>query len=330
VVHEDTQKETSVRAGILRDGTTDCCRLIHGASDGWPGWYVDRLGGFLLSQSEHPLQADQRGFLEKAAAGIGGGVGVYHKILDRQVRRSSVEEACPRHVFGTVAPDRFVVRENGIAFELSFEEGYSVGLFLDQRENRRRLLDQMAGPGFPVPAGGAAGKELLNTFAYTCAFSVCAAKAGMRATSLDLSRKYLDWGRRNFELNGLDPAANDFIYGDAFNWMKRLAKKGRRFDVIILDPPTFSRSKERGEFRAEKDYGELVGVALPLLNTGGTLLASTNAARYEPEHFRADVRRAVAGAGRGISRELFATQPPDFPAGRSEPAYLKTLWLCVE
>ena len=107
--------------------------------------------------------------------------------------------------------------------------------------------------------------EVLNCFAYTCAFSVCAALGGARATSLDLSRKYLDWGRRNFELNGLDPAAHDFIYGDVFDWLKRLAKKGRSFDVILLDPPTFSRSPGRGDFRAETDYGRLVSLALPLL-----------------------------------------------------------------
>lgn len=329
-MNSNTQGESDARRRIVCAGATDCLRLIHGAGDGWPGWYVDRLGPFLLSQSEHPLRPEQLAHLQQAAAAIGGGVGVYHKLLDRQVRRSNVAEACPRHVFGPVAPERFVVRENDVAFELSFAEGYSVGLFLDQRENRRRLIEGRIAPDFPLFEGGAAGKELLNTFAYTCAFSVCAAKAGLRATSLDLSKKYLDWGRRNFALNGLDPAAHDFIYGDAFNWMKRLAKKGRRFDAIILDPPTFSRSKEHGEFRAEKDYGELVAVALPLLAAGGILFASTNAARYEPEFFRADVRRAVAAAGRRPVCDFFATQPADFPASRAEPAYLKTLWMRVE
>ena len=75
----------------------------------------------------------------------------------------------------------------------------------------------------------------------------------MKVTSLDLSRKYLEWGERNFALNGIDPKAHDFIFGDAFDWMKRLSKKQRFFDVIILDPPTFSQSKESGVFQAEKD-----------------------------------------------------------------------------
>jgi 23S rRNA (cytosine1962-C5)-methyltransferase len=183
--------------------------------------------------------------------------------------------------------------------------------------------------GFFLPAGGDARRELLNTFSYTCGFSVCAAKAGYRATSLDLSKKYLDWGRRNFELNGIDPAANDFIFGDCFDWMRRLTKKGRKFDVIILDPPTFSKSKESGFFRAEKDYGKLVFAALPLLNREGVLLASTNAAKLEPQSFLYEVRGAVRSAGRRIAREYFAGQPADFPVSSDEPAYLKTVWMRI-
>src|SRR5208282_2118674 len=124
-----------------------------------------------------------------------------------------------------------------LRFALRFDEGYSVGLFLDQRDNRRRLLHRHG------------ASEVLNAFAYTCGFSVCAAASGARVTSLDLSKKYLDWGRRNFVLNQLDPARHDFIFGDAFAWFRRLAKKKRLFDIIILDPPTFSRSKESGVFQ---------------------------------------------------------------------------------
>ena len=154
---------------------------------------------------------------------------------------------------------------------------------------------------------------MLNTFAYTCAFSVCAALGGARVTSLDLSKKYLDWGRRNFELNGLDPAAHDFIYGDAFDWLGRLARKGRRYAAVLLDPPTFSQSKERGRFRVESDYGRLVDAALPLLAPGGVLLACANTARLAPERFIDDVRGAIHGAGRQIAQQHYAPQPPDFP-----------------
>jgi 23S rRNA (cytosine1962-C5)-methyltransferase len=213
---------------------------------------------------------------------------------------------------------------------VSLTEGYSYGLFLDQRDNRRRLLRGHVAAAFPFLEGGLTGRPLLNCFAYTGGFSVCAALAGARTTTLDLSRKYLDWARRNFELNALDPAAHDFIYGDCFDWMRRLAKRGRRFDAVLLDPPTFSRSKESGDFRVESDYGRLVTLAAGLVSPGGLLFASTNTARLEPERFLADVRAGLAAAGRRIRAEHYVPQPPDFPVSREEPAYLKTSWFRLD
>ncbi len=230
-------------------------------------------------------------------------------------------------------PERFEIRENGVRFELSFSEGYSVGLFLDQRDNRRRFLTGHIAAGFPFWTGSAGlrsgAPEILNTFAYTCGFSVCAAKAGARTTSLDLSKKYLDWGRRNFALNGLDAAGHEFVFGDAFDWLRRLAKKGRTFDAVALDPPTFSQSKAGGAFRAEKDYGRLVATALPVLKPGGTLFASSNAAMLRPEEFLRQIESAVANAGRRILQRHYAPQPPDFPITREAPGYLKTVWLWI-
>lgn len=313
---------SALREAIIDPTETNAFRHRHGASDGMSGWYVERLGEFLVSQSEEPWREAMG--LELGAHGARG---IYHKLLNRQVRRTDVAESSPQNVAGEHASERFAVRENGVAFELSFNEGYSVGLFLDQRDNRRRLLQNHVAAGFPLFGEGVRGKELLNTFAYTCAFSVCAGKAGMKTTSLDLSRKYLDWGRRNFALNEMDPGAHDFIFGDAFDWMRRLAKKGRHFDIVVLDPPTFSQSKEHGRFQAEKDYGKLVSTAVPLLRAGGILFASTNAARLSPEDFLHAVRGATAAAGRKVCAEFYAPQPPDFPVSREEPAYLKTVWL---
>jgi 23S rRNA (cytosine1962-C5)-methyltransferase len=290
----DADSRLALRAAVIEPDATNAFRLIHGASDGWPGWFVERLGDFLLSQSELPLNAVQNEGLSRLA-GIFSARGAYHKILSRQVRRATVADSSPQLVFGEAAPERFEISENGVRYELSFTEGYSVGLFLDQRDNRRRFLTGPIAANFPeLPTSNF---QLLNCFAYTCGFSVCAAQAGARTTSLDLSKKYLEWGRRNFVLNGLDPAAHDFIYGDTFDWLRRLAKKGRAFDAVVLDPPTFSQSKEHGTFRAEKDYGRLVTAALPVLKPGGMLLASTNAADWLPEDFLAAVETAIRSAG---------------------------------
>jgi 23S rRNA (cytosine1962-C5)-methyltransferase len=318
----------ALRAALVDPVETNACRLIHGAADGWPGWHVERRGEFLLSEAETPLRAAQEQELRRLL-GACSARGAYHKILPRELRCTVPAEASPRLILGEAAFDHFVVRENALYLELSFAEGGSTGLFLDQRDNRRRILANHVARNFPLFPDGPAGAEVLNVFAYTCAFSVCAAQAGARATSLDLSRKYLDWGRRNFALNQLDPARHDFIYGDAFDWMRRLAKKGRAFDLVILDPPTYSQSKQHGAFRAEKDFGRLVGAALPVLKSGGVLFASTNAARLAPEDFLETIDAAIEASGREILQQHYVSQPADFPIHRLEPAYLKTVWLRV-
>jgi len=321
----------ALREALIEPELTNAYRFINGASDGWPGRYVDLLGEIVLSQSAQALSLSQREELGRLAK-VFSARGAYHKILTRQMGRTAQGETSPQLALGEAAPERFTIRENGMQFELSVREGYSVGLFLDQRDNRRRMLTRHVASDFPLlPAATQIGPwEMLNAFAYTCGFSVCAAKAGARTTSLDLSKRWLDWGKRNFLLNQVDLTGHDFLYGEAFDWLRRLAKKQRLFDVIVLDPPTFSQSKESGVFRAEKDYGRLVTAALPLLKTRGVLFASTNAADWPPEKFLADVDAAIHKAKRTVLQRHYVPQPPDFPISRAEPAHLKTIWLRVE
>ncbi|MCU0771408.1 MAG: pseudouridine synthase [Verrucomicrobia bacterium] len=320
----------ALRSAITDPGETDAYRLVHGAADGWPGWSLDRLGSYLLSQSEEDLTFEQDCELRRWVA-VTGAQAAYHKPLSKTVRRALPETVCPQLMLGVPAPERFSILENGRSFELGFGEGYSVGLFLDQRDNRRRLLTGEVAAGFALPSsrGGSRPWEVLNVFAYTCGFSVCAAVGGARVTSVDLSRKYLDWGRRNFELNGLDPAGHEFLFGDAFDWMKRLHKKGRRYTLVILDPPTFSQSRQSGVFRAEQDYGKLAQAAVRLLRAEGVLFTSTNAAQWDPAQFLETVRTAIRSEGRSVLKERYAPQPPDFPISREQPGFLKTAWFEV-
>jgi len=337
-----------LRAALVDPKMTDAWRVLHGGSDGWTRWYVDRLGAYLLSESDQSLSEAQRKELERLCRKFDTR-GVYHKISTRRASpliaaptaddedgaerglRSGLGVGGPEHGLGEAAPHYFVIRENGVQFELSFHEGPSVGIFLDQRDNRRRLLMRHVGAGFPLYADQReAAPEVLNAFAYTCAFSVCAAKGGARTTSVDLSRKYLEWGQRNFSLNGIDPAGHEFLYGDVFEWLRRLGRKQRSFDAVLLDPPTFSRSKTSGVFRAQKDYGRLVRAALPLVKPGGVLFASTNAAGWPPQEFLAMVEVAIQSARRKVVQRQYTPQPPDFPISRSEPAYLKPVWVRIE
>lgn len=309
----------ALRRASVEAAETNAFRVLHGESDACAQLYLDRLGDCLLAQTVGPLSATQRSQIEywkdrlKARA-------VFHQVLQRDARSS------PVLLCGDKPEKEICVLENGARFALHLEEGNAPGLFLDQRDNRRRFLTRYVAPGLEIPAGA----EVLNAFAYTCGFSVCAALGGSRATSLDLSKRYLEWGRENFLRNGLEASAHEFIFGDVFDWMRRFVRKSRLFDVIVLDPPTFSRSKESGVFRAEEDYGTLVSLALPPLKAGGLLFASTNAARFMAENFVATVHGAVAQAGRRVRQSHYFPQPPDFPISRAEPAYLKTLWLQVD
>jgi 23S rRNA (cytosine1962-C5)-methyltransferase len=157
----DADPRLVLRAALMAPSDTNAFRLVHGASDGWPGWYVDRLGDFLLSQGERPLSDPQKEFLNAARSNAAPfthpasrSTAAYHKTLTRQVRRTSTTDVRPQLVSGEAAPERFTIRENGVRFEMSFHEGYSVGLFLDQRDNRRRLLTGHVAAGFQLTAEG--------------------------------------------------------------------------------------------------------------------------------------------------------------------------------
>jgi 23S rRNA (cytosine1962-C5)-methyltransferase len=140
------------------------------------------------------------------------------------------------------------------------------GFFLDQRENRKRI------------ARLAAGKDVLNLFAYTCGFSVAAAAAGARSTtSVDLAVNHLEWGKRNFAANGIALAAHRFIRSDALEYFKRAQRQQHAFDIVVLDPPTFARVKKpRRTFEIKRDLGRLIVESAALLRPGGRLFISTN------------------------------------------------------
>ena len=286
------------RRSPLPDAATDAFRVVDGEGDGLPGLEIDAFAGrWLVSRRDRsPLPTD----LARALAA--GGRTVYLKSLDQHQKES------PAHLGGPPQDEPFLARENGASFEISFQSGYSQGIFLDQRDNRAALRQRLA-----------PGHTLLNTFAYTGAFSVVAALAGATTTTLDLSQPYLDWARRNFTHNSLDPAAHHFCKGDTFHWLARFAKQGRRFDGIVLDPPTFSRDKDGRVFRVETDYGRLVELAAACLAPGGFLLACTNCRQLDLPAFQRQLRS-------GFSRPVRLTSAP-MPFDFTGPAYLKSVWV---
>ena len=163
-----------------------------------------------------------------------------------------------------------VVSEGGLRFRVNFEDYLDTGLFLDQRVTRARLRD------------AARGKHFLNLFAYTGAATVYAAAGGAASTtSVDLSRTYLGWAQRNLALNSLAGDAHAWVQADCREWLTDAARGPARFDLVFLDPPTFSNSKRmQGVLDIERDHPELIDACARLLAPGGLLIFSTNAQRF--------------------------------------------------
>ncbi len=295
---------------LLFDEETNAYRLIADEVDGFAEVLVDSYAGRLLAQWQTDrVKADT---LYEQLIGSCAPVAIYEQIATKQKRSQ------PRRVWsrGEDEAERFPICEHGLKFLVGFGHGLATGIFLDQRENRRRLLRSEL-----------AGRSVLNGFSYTCAFSVAAARAGAMTTSIDLSSRYLDWGKENFRANQIDPGTHEFLVGNVFEWIKRFARHERRWDVVILDPPTFSTTKRGRAFQAARDYLQLQTVAMPLVASGGTLFCSTNQRTVTPEKFEATVRQAARDSGRTIKSVEFETQPFDFRVAAGERPYLKTLWV---
>ena len=284
----------------LLDGKTDSLRLCDGEGDGYSlrDIFLDRFGPHLILSTRHDHLLSES--IHKQLAATGAHVS-WKKL-------SNDAKTAPSPLFGDPIVDPFTIVENGLQYQIDFTSGYSQGLFLDQRHNRARV-NLLAGPS----------QRILNTFAYTGAFSVSAAAAGATTTTLDLSQPYLDWAKENFLCNTLDPEEHYFCKGDTFHWLKRFARQKRTFDGIILDPPTFSRDDKGKPFSVERDYHLLVKLATDCLTEEGWILASTNCRRLTESALRKQLRPSIPHSHHIVSTSM----PPDFTG---EP-YLKSFWI---
>ena len=304
------------RAPLAADPQTDIYRLINGAADGLPGLTVDHYGGTLVASLYDDEPGDLRGLGDlEGLAQAAGARAIYVKYRLRQASRIADDQlatlAPAQPIYG---PDlgEFAAHEEGLSYVIRPGEGLSTGLFPDMREGRARVR------------AWAAGRRVLNTFAYTCGFGVAATAGGAtRVLNLDLSKAFLEWGQANYRANDFEPDPHDFVFGDVFDWLARLAKRGDHFDLVILDPPGFSRTKSRA-FSAARDYGELAGLAARVTAPGGSILACCNVAELPWKSFRERVLAGVAAAGRTPEVKGVYHEPAlDFPTPMRGEPYLK-------
>jgi len=188
----------------------------------------------------------------------------FERVFARFVPRKNEQREPPRLICGDPADDlQTIATERRLKFGIDFGAGFSVGLFPDQRENRSFVRH-------------IAPRKLLNCFAYTCSFSVSAAYVGAKTLNIDLSKKSLARGRENFALNNLSTMGHRFVADDVTAVLPRLARNGEKFDVVILDPPTFSRSPGGKTFHVENDFEKLLVDSLELTERSSHVLVSTN------------------------------------------------------
>lgn len=301
---------------------TDAYRLVNGEGDGLSGLTVDCYADYLMVQLYSAAWRPHLALLTKVLQDLLSPTGIYEKVRPRETRE--LEAASHSKNFGNLligkpAPERLEVRENGLTFLASLEKGLNSGLFLDQRRNRRDLMDRVE------------GKRLLNLFAYTGAFSVAAAASGARrVTSVDASPVYSDWAKSNFEVNRLNPKQHEFIIGDCLAVLGDLARDNKKYDIVLLDPPSFSTTS-RSRFTTRGGTSDMTAAALKLLHDGGLFIASSNHRKVDVADYLKELRRGGLQSGNELRVISLFGQPEDFPypVGFPEGRYLKYA-VCVK
>ena len=272
----------------LAEEETDAHRLAT-AHDGW----LDRYADWLLWSGGKPPKVEvlREEVMRRYRFAPRG-------YLGRQLVIKASDQK-PAMLLAGEEPGEIVVRENGMAYLVEPGAGYSSGLFLDQRVNRRWVA-------------GFGAKRMLNLFAYTCSFTVCAAAAGGETCSVDSAQSVLRRGRANLAANGIDPAdGHRFLVDDTTKVVPRLIRRGETFDLIVLDPPTFGRAGG-SVFRIEKNLPDLVSQCFELLEPGGSLLVSCNFSQWGEQDLQSLCRKAIGG---GLCAMETGERPPEILRG---------------
>ena len=301
------------RSAYYQDDLTTAFRLFNQEGDGFGGLTVDLYGDYAVFSWYNSYVYQIRQTISEAFRQVFPEVlGTYEKIRFKGLDYESA------HVYGQEAPDFFTVLENGVLYQVFMNDGLMTGIFLDQHEVRGSLVD-----------GLAMGKSLLNMFSYTAAFSVAAAMGGAsQTTSVDLAKRSRELSQAHFQANGISTDDHRFIVMDVFEYFKYAKRKGLTDDVIVLDPPSFARNKKQ-TFSVAKDYHKLISQSLEILNPGGIIIASTNAANVSRQKFTEQIDKGFAGRSYQILNKYGL--PADFAYNKKDESsnYLKVISMKV-
>ncbi|MGD6870711.1 class I SAM-dependent rRNA methyltransferase [Sutcliffiella horikoshii] len=272
------QKAVNKRSDLMKAEDTTAFRLFNGEGDGIGGFTIEYFDGYLvINWYSKGIYSFSEEILE-AIEGVIDYKGIYEK---KRFNTDGQYVEDDDFVKGERAPSPIIIKENGVNFAVHLNDGAMVGVFLDQREVRKTIRDKYA-----------KGKTVLNTFSYTGAFSVYAALGGaVKTTSVDLAKRSLPKTTEQFNVNNIDEKTQSILVEEVFHYFKYAKKKNLKFDVVIMDPPSFARSK-KVTFRAEKDYTSLVSDAIAITEKNGLIVASTNAATFGMDKFKGFIDQA--------------------------------------
>ena len=303
------------RTSLFQDERTTAFRIFNGEGDGIGGFTIDYYDGYYVISwySEGVYQFKNE--VIQALSNLVDVKGLYEK--KRFASQGSYMED-EDFISGEKAPEPLLVKENDINFAVYLNDGAMVGIFLDQRDVRKTIRDNYS-----------KGKSVLNTFSYTGAFSVAAALGGaVKTTSVDLANRSKSKTIEQFSVNGIDFEAQDIIVEDVFHYFKYAVRKELKFDLVILDPPSFARSKKH-TFSAGKDYPELLMQAIAITEKNGIIVASTNCSTFGMTKFKGFIEKAFKQSGGKYKiREEFSL-PKDFKTIEQfkEGDYLKVVFI---
>ncbi|WP_088810583.1 MULTISPECIES: class I SAM-dependent rRNA methyltransferase [Listeria] len=306
------QEAVQNRQELFHDDTTTAFRLFNGEGDGLGGLTIDYYDGFLLLQWYSAGIYSYQKALLRAMFDQPFVKGIYEK------KRFLREENTHDFVGGDVPEFPLLVKENGMTYATYLNDGWMTGIFLDQRNVRRRIMEEFASQ-----------KNVLNTFSYTGAFSVAALYGGaLNTTSVDVAKRSVAKTSEQFVVNGFNPEEQSILVWDVFEYMKFAKRKNMLFDLVIADPPSFARTKKI-TFSVAKDYGTLMEELISITAPNGTIIASTNYANFSLKKFKEIISAAFKESKRTFKIRETHTLPSDFKVHPEFPEgnYLKVLIL---
>jgi len=306
------------RLDLFNDESTTAFRVFNNEGDGIGGMTIDYFDGYYLINWYNYGLYQFRDEIVEALKDSVEYKGIYEK---RRFGGKGKYMDYEEFVCGTEASFPIIAKENDVKFAIYFNDGAMVGVFLDQREVRKTIRDKYS-----------EGKTVLNTFSYTGAFSIFAAKGGsIKTTSVDLANRSREKTKEHFQINDLDNEGQDIIVEDVFNYFKYAVKKEKKFDLVILDPPSFAKSK-KFKFSASKDYKDLLKNVIKITEDDGVIVASTNCATFNMHTFKEFIDDAFYESNKGYEIVEEFTLPTDFKTNEKfkEGNYLKVCFIKIK